>query len=273
MRELEGESPRRASPGSGSWLVHQGDLLGVLAFVGLPAAVTAASAGRGTRRSAGARCPPGSLRCHGARRRVAGRCAALARRTHAGRPGVRGRRAAAGGLSWPSPARRRTGARLARLRGHWRVQAFAAYAPALPWALHRGAAGFGGGLGHDARPCGRRSPSLATRPLPRLARWRRRALRGAARLALGFLEALARALQFFLGDAHALLGDVRRRRARSKAASRGDRFAASLLHLWACEAIRTGVSHKAYAACHRAQLSTEFVHNYVDRGTRGKAKG
>jgi len=54
--------------------------------------------------------------------------------------------------------------------------------------------------------------------------------------ALGFFQALACALQLFLGDAHALLGDVRLQPRPLERLSRGVLFAACLLHRWARDA-------------------------------------
>ena len=51
--------------------------------------------------------------------------------------------------------------------------------------------------------------------------------------ALGLFQALACALQLFLGDAHALLGDVRLQPRPLERLSRGVLFAACLLHGWA----------------------------------------
>jgi hypothetical protein len=54
--------------------------------------------------------------------------------------------------------------------------------------------------------------------------------------ALGLFQALACALQLFLGDAHALLGDVSLQPRSLERLSRGLLFAACLLHRWARDA-------------------------------------
>src|SRR5579863_4663381 len=76
-------------------------------------------------------------------------------------------------------------------------------------------------------------------------------LAGAPRFALGFLQALARALQFFLGDAHALLGDVRLEPGALEGLCRGGRLAAVLLHPLACKGERSASLTQAPEGCHR----------------------
>src|SRR5262249_8532357 len=104
----------------------------------------------------------------------------------------------------------------------------------------------------------------APRALPCLAR-HGGLLAGALRFALGFFQALTRAFELLLGDAHALLGDVRLQPNPVEGLRRRDLFAACFLHLVACEAKRTVSLTQAEARFHPEHLSTEFVHNYVDR--------
>src|SRR2546430_2972560 len=77
-------------------------------------------------------------------------------------------------------------------------------------------------------------------------------------------RSLARALQLLLRDAHALLGDFRLQPCPLQRLGRGVLFAACLLHRWARDA-KGAQSHISARRLPPRDLSTEFVHNHVDR--------
>jgi hypothetical protein len=105
---------------------------------------------------------------------------------------------------------------------------------------------------------------IATRSLESLARCRSLLAR-APRFTLGFFQALACALEFLFRNTNALLRHVRQQ-ARAFRGFRGSAwFAACLFHLRLCEAIGVAVSHKRRRLATFDKLSTECVHNYVDR--------
>jgi hypothetical protein len=106
----------------------------------------------------------------------------------------------------------------------------------------------------------------ATRALPGLARGGRELAR-ALGFAFRFLQALAGALQLFLGNPHALLRDVGLQPCPLKRFCGDALFAASLLHVWARER-KSGSLTQAALCFHPGRLSTEFVHNHVDRERR-----
>src|SRR5213082_551294 len=99
--------------------------------------------------------------------------------------------------------------------------------------------------------------------LPDLARGRGMLAR-ALGFTLGLFQALARALQLLLRDAHALLGDFRLQPCPLQRLGRGVLFAACLLHRWARDA-KGAQSHISARRLPPRDLSTEFVHNHVDR--------
>lgn len=93
-------------------------------------------------------------------------------------------------------------------------------------------------------------------------------LAGAARFAFGFLQPPARAFQLFLRDTYALLGDIRLEPGTLEGFCRRGRLAAVLLHPWACKGEKSLSLTQETEGFHPRNLSTEFVHKYVDRSTR-----
>jgi len=92
-------------------------------------------------------------------------------------------------------------------------------------------------------------------------------LAGPARFAFGFLQPPARALQFFFRYAHPLLGDVRLQAGALERLCRGGRLAAVLFHQLACKGEKSVSLTQETEGFHPRDLSTEFVHKYVDRST------
>ncbi len=108
---------------------------------------------------------------------------------------------------------------------------------------------------------------ITTGALERLA-GRCRVLARAPGFAFGFLQPLAGALELVFRNADTLLGYVRLQADAFKGSRRRGGFAACLLHVRLGESVGTKVSHKKLRLTTASKLSTEFVHNYVDRAVR-----
>jgi hypothetical protein len=88
----------------------------------------------------------------------------------------------------------------------------------------------------------------------------------------GFLQALAGALELFFRDADSLLRHVRLQADALKGSRWRIGFAACLLHVRLGESVGGEVSHKKLRLTTASKLSTEFVHNYVDRAARSRQR-
>jgi hypothetical protein len=117
------------------------------------------------------------------------------------------------------------------------------------------------------RGAGRAALTIATGTLERLAGCRG-VLARASGFPFGFLQSLAGALEFFFRDADTLFRHVRLQADALKGFRRRVGFAACLLHLRLGESVGSKVSHKKLPLTTTLKLSTEFVHNYVDRAAR-----
>src|ERR1700722_2864556 len=113
---------------------------------------------------------------------------------------------------------------------------------------------------------------FASRPLERLT-GESRLLACAPRLALGLFQSLARPLEFFLRDAHSLLGDVREQPGALRGFGRGVLFAACLFHLRLCEAKRASVSHKQLGVTTPASYPQNLcITMWTERPPEGKGR-